>query len=760
MFSHPFLNAGWTPSEIPAMIERGEPLEAILKDPTILSSFRANDTQLLYYLFQPEQLDLLIKYVTVPSPEDAPNILRYQIPFVVFDILTSESDEIQQYLIEDDHLNSLLSFFEQDTISPLHGHYVSHILRNVLTRHGSDLLPTLLDRNFPQTLLKHLDCLASCEIFVDIMVLYETQQSHEEMLQYLSEQKVFLTLFKIMKTTTDPSIPKNIGQIVTNILSHTSSTSRTSDLDILFGPEEIEISLSILSHPEDIIPFGVFILILIEIVWELRILNEDGEQPLSIDDDLDPPSFVQRMLLDHLDILRNCLLYDWATNPQKAYSLPPYFCVGKSVGNYRLKTIVLLSTIIRSGYGLKIDDAFLSAGIIPILVDMFFNHPSNSVLHSELYTFFEQCIIYRGHKLKQELVINSGLVSRIVDCLVEEEKRRQAKIDRGLNFEGRRVPLEPTTSINENSLADGTAAATPNFVDHSHPIPPFAATEPHHTPIFPSRRARMDSPLITDNASPDLPDQMGAPSSSPDTLPTSQRLTSPIDSTLDTPHSISSKPPTRSPSPYPPLFSQSPITIPPQPAYVAYVLHLARLTQEIRADMDELNEHLNSVERWTELYDKIVLPEMKNQETQGQPILYDNTLDISLFNLTAPHTQVVGGEVDITLTTNVSSTDDQDQLDEFDDFHDVHLGDQDGFEDNDDNDIMGFGNQCTRLVSLNVTEGGEAKNDFWAQNQTSQVSDEDSDEDSSSESDSDDWEDAEKQAKKGIRPGLNRNLYD
>ncbi|KAA6321290.1 MAG: hypothetical protein EZS28_054572, partial [Streblomastix strix] len=164
-----------------------------------------------------------------------------------------------------------------------------------------------------------------------------------------------------------------------------------------------------------------------------------------------PPVFIQKYILDRLQKYVDCLKYDW-THPESYPKLisntpiPAHFLDGwkqrselddeddietrqdvslnanvnqssndeigkvigevgishKSVGNYRIKVVILLSTLIRSGFDQSIDRAFLenTTDAFEQLLKLFFDHPNNNLLHSEMYTLLEQCMVVRGHDIK------------------------------------------------------------------------------------------------------------------------------------------------------------------------------------------------------------------------------------------------------------------------------------------------------------------------------------------------------------------------
>ncbi|KAA6371805.1 MAG: hypothetical protein EZS28_032667, partial [Streblomastix strix] len=68
-----------------------------------------------------------------------------------------------------------------------------------------------------------------------------------------------------------------------------------------------------------------------------------------------------------------------------------------------------------------------------------------------------------------------------------------------------------------------------------------------------------------------------------------------------------------------PLPQASPVKVPTVPSHMAHIMHLARLMEENRESLTELNQELESISDWQPLYNDLVLPQMHLQET----ILYD-----------------------------------------------------------------------------------------------------------------------------------------
>lgn len=99
-----------------------------------------------------------------------------------------------------------------------------------------------------------------------------------------------------------------------------------------------------------------------------------------------------------------------------------------------MKVVVLISTILRSGYGPSLDEAFLTppdatsstpSSLFAPLVKLFFDFPSNTLLLSELYTLFETVLLNRSLPLQQNLLLDGGLVTAVIKALQTEQQRRK-----------------------------------------------------------------------------------------------------------------------------------------------------------------------------------------------------------------------------------------------------------------------------------------------------------------------------------------------
>lgn len=129
----------------------------------------------------------------------------------------------------------------------------------------------------------------------------------------------------------------------------------------------------------------------------------------------------------------NALAPGGGPTPELYVPCPTHLRKGRSVGNYRLKLIVLFSTLIRSGYSEDVDAAFIRSGAFPVFVNLFFQHPTNNIVHAELYTLFEQTMLFKSTKLKICLCVTSRLAYHLAHEMEAERGRaeeRRKEVDR------------------------------------------------------------------------------------------------------------------------------------------------------------------------------------------------------------------------------------------------------------------------------------------------------------------------------------------
>ncbi|KAK2949668.1 putative serine/threonine-protein phosphatase 6 regulatory subunit 3 [Blattamonas nauphoetae] len=411
--------------ELTAILADNPTLERVLDCDEVLDAFKTENSQLMALLKKPETVKKLLSYIVTDAPPDASDEIRYKYPYLAAEILAYDSDIFFDILLSPDIKNILFSFLErEENIQPLYSHLICRILHTLIMQRTNDVMATLKERGTIPKLIKHLNCFPFCEFLYDIIVSTEQTTNPEGLVAWFRENGFIKLLLTEMKISTQPLVPSNIAQILNNLIGRFTVPDGENMFSQFFQPEESQLLLEIALDSSNPASQAASLSLLIDIVWNTR-HQPQNEYLMPLDENIDPPPFICDCVLANMDKFIESL----KGQPN-----------GKGISNTQLKIIILYSTLIRSGYGHKIDEALLSNPLFKILVDLFFAHPNSSILHSEIYTIFEQGILMRGDEMRNVICVDSGLVAKVKETLLNEKKRRDRR-----------------------ALAPGTVPTDPNF---------------------------------------------------------------------------------------------------------------------------------------------------------------------------------------------------------------------------------------------------------------------------------------------------------
>lgn len=494
-----------TVSDIDNMIERNATLEEFLDYDDLSSNYKSQNKALIEYFSKPDVIKKLLSYLV--NLEKNTDVRQYKYSFLAADLLSEDIAVVRDVLLQPDNINILFdAILQSPSIEAPYAHHICRLFHSLLTQCGKEVLIQIEEKNIVPKMFDHLQSFPFCELLFDIIMIIEQQNEKTGVIEFFHKYDVIYNLLHEMQTSPHFLVPPNAGQILTNIVRNFAPTHRFILFTEIFRPKETEILCSISLNPSlSILNFTHGISLLIDIVWNTRFNPEDPNTPLFNSDgqplDLSatppdalnppaPPQFITDNILTQLSLFVECLAYDWSsvdggggggggdgkgdspsspsspssspsspspssptsnstssstsmskctspyTHPYPSPSphpsptskifipCPPILRGGRSVGNYRLKLLVLFSTLIRSGYDDSIDDAFITSRAFLPLVALFFAHPANNVIHSELYTLFEQTMLFRTPKLKIDLCVTNKLADRVADALLDEKTRR------------------------------------------------------------------------------------------------------------------------------------------------------------------------------------------------------------------------------------------------------------------------------------------------------------------------------------------------
>ncbi|KAK2940233.1 hypothetical protein BLNAU_24852 [Blattamonas nauphoetae] len=326
------------------------------------------------------------------------------------------------------------------------------------------------ERHSLVNLIKHLDCYPFCEFISSVLFTIDNVSLKSDLLTLIKSDNFVTNILKQLHCSTNPIESSSIYQILSHIIAIFSNVDLPEIVSQLFLQTDRDLIISILFEGASNHAKIAVLSLLIDIVWNLRYFShDDAFDP--IDEDVQPPEFIEAFILPNLT--RFSTLLKGMTSPSVFSSVD---CFNRK-GMIKLRLIILFSSVIRSGYGHSVDSALISSQIFPTLVELFFSPSNNNILHTELYTIFEQGLISRSDDLCEHIVLDSGLATRVKDSLHKEQERLTQLLTQPSYSTS---PLIATCSIDSNdpvpSPSPPLLSKTPIKVDD---VPPYLAHTLH-----------------------------------------------------------------------------------------------------------------------------------------------------------------------------------------------------------------------------------------------------------------------------------------
>ncbi|KAK2949434.1 hypothetical protein BLNAU_15630 [Blattamonas nauphoetae] len=408
------------------VIQEDGPLLDYLEDPHSLQAFRMEIPSLIQYLCTLQRITELVDIMFTEHRDDH-NLPRFsRSSLVATEILSSNQVEIKLLLLNPSVLERFLVLLERPPpLSPFVLSSFCRVFHNLLTQYGSQLVTTIDERHIVHLALKHAHSFPICEFIYAVVLLIDSSKGRSFLFNWLQTHSFISTILTIIHTTFDPVIPSNLEQLLYNVTSRFLDPIAQISIDDLFTQRDMTLLLEIGTNPWNNRAFVYIIQFLIDIIWNSRPSFEDSDSASTIDEYFEPCRMIQWVVLDHLQLFVDVLKENPPAFDSKGYISRPFcFQLGDNVGSYRLRVIILFSTLLRSIVSERVDNAVLSTDLLSTLVEMFFQFPNNSILHSELFTLLEHILAVRGGELRAALILETRFVENIT-CEVWKEYTRR-----------------------------------------------------------------------------------------------------------------------------------------------------------------------------------------------------------------------------------------------------------------------------------------------------------------------------------------------
>lgn len=377
-------------------------LHEILNEDDVLQECKAQNKRLVDFLVRQDNIEELVKLITVEPSEDVDEKLRYKFPNTACELLTSDVNQITDKLAGDEGLLSrIYSFLEgaSSPLNPLLASFFSKVLGILITRKSPMIVEFLQNQdNFVGHLLKHIGTSAIMDLLLRLITCIEAQDTRNACIQWLNEQQLVQKLVAMIDPSQSDERHCNAAQSLCDIVrlsrEQMSQQQERADPDPLLATiESQETVTELLSHmfsedkSESVLVNGLTV---IQTLLEFRKTGMEGmqEQMTTLDQERLAHG-VSNTLMALTPRLKD--LHDILVNPPKQHYRPMPTSLGPlevPLGNSRLQVARLVAALLHTNSH-AINSVLVDLGTIGVLLDLFFQFSWNNFLHLQV----EMCVV-------------------------------------------------------------------------------------------------------------------------------------------------------------------------------------------------------------------------------------------------------------------------------------------------------------------------------------------------------------------------------
>jgi serine/threonine-protein phosphatase 6 regulatory subunit 3 len=397
-------------------------LEELLDEEELLQECKSQNKKLLDYLVEPATLAKLFEYITKEAPDDADPKRKFKYPFVASEVLSSDIWTVVEAIYSDEALISLpYSFLDTDNVSPVVVASLTKVASVLFSRKVTETMKVLRKKEDALgKFVKHIGATSVMELLLKIVTTADNADG-AQIFPWLSESKLVEKLVAQFDPKNSAEVHENVGTTLVEIICMPSATANSSyqyphnplmqqltdekTLATLFSYVLTDGSKSALMHG-------------LTVVIELLRRCVAPPSDVTVGQESLPP--ILRLVLDHLPKFSTLLASSTGEQvPMTFGTLSP------PLGFHRLKVLEFFAALFKTSYR-AVEQAIMTANVLPACLDLFFAYPWNNFLHSVV----EQIVIHilegQNQELKLYLLQNCKLVQRII----EGDKRNQAEVNR------------------------------------------------------------------------------------------------------------------------------------------------------------------------------------------------------------------------------------------------------------------------------------------------------------------------------------------
>lgn len=431
-------------SKIDSLLEKDDvTLQELMEENDILQECKAQNKKLLDFIVTPENMDLMVRMVTVEPEEEEDEKAKYKYPNTACELLTSDVPQITDALAGTEELVlKLYSFLEgEKPLNPLLASFFSKVMGLLITRKSEMIFEFLKSRNdFVGQLLYHIGTSAIMDVLLRLLTCIEWVELKRLVVEWLNEKQIVERLVDCLIASETEEVHCNCAQSLCDIV-RLGREALNQEFPLLNAVEQEETVAKLLDNMlssdknESVIVNGLSV---IQTLLEFRKQSPEGSQEhiASIDTDRLAQG-VSNVLLAVTPRLKDfhSLLVE---PPQQRFNSMPTTIghLEPPLGNTRLQIARLVSALVLTNtHSVNIELAHL--GTIGVLFDLFFQYVWNNFLHVHV-TQCVNTILYNSpvevdgkkeHPLLAQLFSEFHILQKIID--VWEENDQQQSRDKG-----------------------------------------------------------------------------------------------------------------------------------------------------------------------------------------------------------------------------------------------------------------------------------------------------------------------------------------
>nr|XP_046153178.1 serine/threonine-protein phosphatase 6 regulatory subunit 2-like isoform X6 [Oncorhynchus gorbuscha] len=447
-----------TTSHIDQLLDREDvTLRELMEEDDVLQECKAQNRRLLLFLSQDHCMTELVNLITTEPPADLEEKSRFKFPNIACELLTSDVSLINDKLGGDESLlETLYHFLEQELpLNPLLASFFSKTIGNLIARKTEQVISFLRKKDgFIGLVLKHIDASAMMDLLLRLISCVEPAPLRQEVLNWLSEEKLIQRLTELIHTGKDEERQSNASQTLCDIIrlsrDQANQMQENVEADPLLAVLESQESVAGLlktmfegERSEASIVNGTQVLLTL---LETRRSGLEGLMDLysqGYERSYTVNSSILHAIEPHLKDFQQLLL----NPPKKSAILTTVGLLEEPLGNARLHVARLVAALLQTSAP-SVCQELCKLTTMDQLLDLFFKYSWNNFLHFQV----ELCVAsILNHSVPEERPI-PGLQNH------EEEKPPAGPENQGEAVGEAGEPAKASDPVEETTLHNSLVA--------------------------------------------------------------------------------------------------------------------------------------------------------------------------------------------------------------------------------------------------------------------------------------------------------------